>query len=132
MAINLPYPNPDPSTGEWDVFALKQNMLFLARAITSLQAGQLVPTGGILFMRSGSTCPTGYTKITTYTGRFIKLDTTAGGTGASTVTGTLGAPSSTTAITAGAVAVASSTHVHSVAGLSAAPAYVALIMCEKA
>jgi hypothetical protein len=38
MGVNLPYPIPDPATGEWDPFALKQDMEFLARSIDSITA----------------------------------------------------------------------------------------------
>lgn len=35
MSIPLPYPNPDPATGEWDPFALKRNLDFISQRIDS-------------------------------------------------------------------------------------------------
>lgn len=39
MAVKIPYPIPDPQTGQWDPFAMKQNLDFLAAAISSVSAG---------------------------------------------------------------------------------------------
>lgn len=35
MAVNIPYPIPDPATGEFDPFAIKRNFEFLASRIDS-------------------------------------------------------------------------------------------------
>ena len=39
MAFRIPYPNPDPATGQWDAFALKRNLDFLAAAVSSVSVG---------------------------------------------------------------------------------------------
>jgi hypothetical protein len=42
VAVNLPYPIPDPATGQWDPFALKQDLEFLARSIDSVSTQNTV------------------------------------------------------------------------------------------
>src|SRR5574341_2651125 len=105
MAVSLPYPQPDPASGEWDPFALLQNLKYLATVITSVQTGQLMPSGAIIFVRAGTTCPAGYNAVATYNGRYIRLGATGGTTGADSSTITLSVPTSTTNVTAGGVAV---------------------------
>ena len=132
MAIKLPYPFPNADDIEWSQYALWYNQKYLADAITRVRTGQLVPAGTIVIMRTGSTCPDGYTKLTTgIEGRYIKLTTgTAGTTGGSlnvTVTDPghthnvdpaaflSGAATSTTQVQAGtSYSVASATHMHSI------------------
>lgn len=91
MALPLPYPFPRLEDGIWDSFALLRNLQFLASKVEDITAGQLVPAGAILLMKSGTTCPAGYTKITdaTIIGRLLQIATTAGtqvGTSAVSVT----------------------------------------------
>lgn len=163
MAIELPFPYPDlqKEGNPWDSWALLRNLQFLAEKITDVQTGQLMPASAIILMRSGSTCPSGFTKVTTgLTGRYIKIASTAGTTGGSssaTVTDpghthvvdpaafSSGAPSSTVVVQAGAgTTVASSTHMHTInvpATTSASsttgitvtfePPYFEFILCEK-
>lgn len=38
MGVQIPYPIPDPETGVWNPFALKQNLVFLASRIDSITA----------------------------------------------------------------------------------------------
>lgn len=132
MAIKLPYPFPDASDIEWSQYALWYNQKYLADAITRIRTGQLVPAGTVVIMRTGSTCPDGYTKLTTgIEGRYIKLTTgTAGTTGGSlnvaiTDPGhthnvdpaafTSDVASSTTIVQAGTnISVAKGTHTHSI------------------
>lgn len=125
MAVTLPYPQPDPATGAWDPFALLQNLKHLASVIASVQSGQLVPVGAIVFVKSGSTCPTGYTKLgAPYTGRYLRIASTAGTTGGSS---SVDVPTSTTTVQSGAgSSVASATHLHTIT-----PVFVDLIACEK-
>lgn len=124
MAVTLPYPQPDPALEEFTAFQLLQNLKYLASVIASVQSGQLVPVGAIIFVKSGSTCPAGYTKLgAPYTTRFLRIDSTAGTTGASSVS----VPTSTTTVQSGAGAsVASSTHLHTIT-----PIFVGMIACEK-
>ena len=81
MAINLPYPYPDLSTQTWDAFALLSNLQFLADRITAIQAGQLMPVGALVMFRTGSTCPSGYTKVTdaTLADRYLRINLASGG-----------------------------------------------------
>jgi hypothetical protein len=81
----LPYPFPDPTTGNWDAYALLANLRYLMSLLTA-HSGNLVPTGSILMIRSGGTCPAGYTRVTdaAVAGRYLRVNVTAaGGTGGS-------------------------------------------------
>lgn len=153
-SIKLPYPYPDLEKEEWDAYALLENLHFLARKITAIAAGQLVPQGGIIMFRSGSTCPSGYTKVTdsTLAGRYLRVILTTGGTtgGSNTVTITTSGlhthhtsvPSSTRLVTSAAVGttflVASSTHIHSITSsgdhthaTTVTPKFLDIILCQK-
>ena len=50
MAIKIPYPVPDPFTGQWDPFAMKQNLDFLAAAVSSVSA---IGSGNVIAVSSG-------------------------------------------------------------------------------
>ena len=70
----LPYRYPDPSTGEFDPFALMRNLEWLAERI--------LPTGTMILVPTGTTCPEGFTKLATSNGAYLRISTgTAGGTG---------------------------------------------------
>ena len=111
MAIKLPYPFPNVEDLEWSNWALWYNLNYLARQITDIQTGQLVPSGSVLLLRTGSTCPDGYTKITSgIGGRYLRFTSgSAGGTGGS-LAGTVTDPghTHTVNVTAFASAAASS------------------------
>lgn len=161
MAVKLPYPFPNVDDLEWSTWALWYNLDYLAKAITRTQTGQLVPSGSILLLNSGSTCPDGYTKITTGIGnRYLRLTSGAAGTTGGSLVGVVtdaghthvsnttsfasSTPSSTTLVTAGAVSVSSGTHTHTVnppATTSASsatgitvtttPPFMSFILCAK-
>jgi len=153
-SISLPYPYPDPNTGVWDAFALLRNLTFLASKITAIATGQLVPSGTLVIMRSGGTCPDGYDKVTdaSLSNRYLRLNTSTGGgtggaattvtTASGTHTHTISIPSSTTVVDktllGATIAVASSTHIHTVSTVvnhthtvSLTPLFVDIILCEK-
>ena len=153
-SISLPYPYPDQTTGVWDAFALLRNLTFLASKITAIATGQLVPSGSLQLMRSGSTCPDGYDKVTDagLANRYLRLSTGTGGatggaaTSVSTASGThlhtLGIPTSTTVVDqtllGATIAVASATHVHIVSTVlnhthtvAITPLFIDVILCEK-
>ena len=50
MAIKIPYPIPDPATGQWDAYAMKQNLDYLAAAISSVSA---IGSGNVVAVSSG-------------------------------------------------------------------------------
>src|SRR3990167_1552644 len=103
MAEKLPYPIPDPGTDQWDPFALLRNLQFLAEKIEAL-----LPTGSIILVGAGSTCPSGVTKVSTDNGAYVRISTgSAGGTG-----GSLNATDAGHTHGAGTYAV--STHTHAV------------------
>src|SRR3990167_8816553 len=103
MAEKLPYPIPDPGTDQWDPFALLRNLQFLAEKIEAL-----LPTGSIILVGAGSTCPSGFTKVSTDNGAYVRISTgSAGGTG-----GSLNATDAGHTHGAGSYAV--STHTHAV------------------
>ena len=132
MAIKLPYPFPNSDDIEWSQYALWYNLKYLADAITRIRTGQLVPAGSIVIVRTGSTCPEGYTKLSTgIEGRYIKLTTGTAGTTGGSLNVTVTDPghthtvnpaafmsslaSSTTIVQAGTnISVATGTHVHSI------------------
>lgn len=152
-SINLPYPYPDLSTLQWDAFALLRNLQFMADKITALSTGQLMPTGGIIMVRSGTTCPDGFTKISDagLQSRYLRIATTGGGTGGSSSlnvsasgshTHHTSLPTSTRLVTSAAVGttflVARGTHIHTISASgththtgSVAPLFLDVILCEK-
>lgn len=152
-SISLPNPYPDLKTYQWDAFALLRNLQFLADKITNVQTGQLMPTGAIIMLRSGTTCPSGYTKVSDagLQGRYLKIATSGGGTGG-TATATIstsglhthatGVPSSTRLVTSAAVGttftVALGTHTHQITSsgghthtVTVAPVFLEVILCQK-
>lgn len=159
MAVNLPYPYPSTDTEQWDPEALRRNLDFLVDVINRqiIGPGFLVPAGTVIMMTSGSSCPSGYTKISTGGGRYLRLSTgSGGGTGGSlnvsiTDAGhTHGAGSYVAAAThAGTVEILASTpttvtkssHTHLVTGASGskttgitgtiAPTFLDVILCQK-
>jgi hypothetical protein len=153
-SISLPYPYPDQTTGVWDAFALLRNLTFLASKITAIATGQLMPSGTMIMMRSGSTCPAGYNKVTDagLANRYLRLNiSTGGGTGGAATsivtssgghTHTNGVPSSTIPVDgtllSTTVRVASSTHIHILTSAGGhthtatiTPLFVDIILCEK-
>ena len=153
-SINLPYPYPDLSTEQWDAYALLRNLQFLASKITAIQTGQLMPTGAIVMFRSGTTCPSGYTKVSDagLPGRYLRLNTSGGATGGSATTAipssglhshALSGPTSTRLVTSAVVGttffVASSTHIHTISALTGAhthtvsltPLFIDVMLCQK-
>lgn len=154
-SVSLPYPYPDQTTGVWDAFALLRNLTFLASKISALQTGQLVPTGAITMMRSGSTCPDGFTKVTDagLANRYLRVNVSSGGgtggaaTSVVTASGAhnhtpLSVPTSTTNVTSAAsgtvITVASSTHLHTPTAAAThthtatiTPLFLDVILCEK-
>lgn len=153
-SIQLPIPYPDPKTGVWDAFALLRNLQFLASKITAIQTGQLMPSGTMIMMRTGGTCPDGYDKVTDagLANRYLRVNvSSAGGTGGSSTssisssgehTHSPGVPTSTTLVTSAATGttftVASNTHVHVISSsgahthsVSVAPLFIDIILCEK-
>lgn len=153
QSVSLPVPYPDLSTQQWDAFALLRNLQFLATKITSIETGQLMPSGAIIMLRSGTTCPDGYTKVSDagLPGRFLRIATSGGGTGGTSLatvvsagahTHTNSIPTSTRLVTSAATGttflVASSTHIHTINSAGAhthhvtvAPIYLDVILCEK-
>jgi hypothetical protein len=154
QSIKLPYPYPDLETSEWDAYALLSNLQFLASKITAIQQGQLVPTAGLVLMRSGSTCPDGYTKVTDagLANRYLRLNVSSGGGTGGSATSAIsssgahahvtGVPSSTRLVTSAAVGttflVSTATHIHSISSSGAhthavavTPLFIDVILCEK-
>ena len=153
QSISLPVPYPDLSTQQWDAFALLRNLQFLATKITNVETGQLMPTGAIIMMRSGTTCPTGYTKVSDagLSGRYLRLATSGGGTGGTSLTTIVSAgahthtnsiPTSTRLVTSAATGttflVSTSTHIHTITSsgghthhATITPIYIDVILCQK-
>lgn len=152
-SINLPYPYPDLASLQWDAFALLRNLQFIANKVTAIETGQLMPTGAIIMLRSGTTCPSGYTKVADagLQSRYLRVASSGGGTGGanSIAISTSGlhthhtsVPSSTRLVTSAAVGttflVSTGTHIHTVSAsgghthaATIAPIFLDIILCEK-
>ena len=71
----LPVPYPDPLTDQWDAQGLLRNLQWLAAQIDASAA----PTGAIIMVRTGTVCPSGWTKVSTNNGAYLRISTGAGG-----------------------------------------------------
>lgn len=131
--MGLPYQWPNLESGSWDPEQIRRNFEWLASRLT-VSGGRLVPSGAIVMMRSGSTCPPGYTQVTdaTLAERYLRVSlTTAGATGGfSTISVDPTNTTMTLQITPGGsdVTFAISTHTHIVA---LTPKFFDIILCEK-
>jgi len=82
----------------------------------------IIPSGGILVYGVGSTCPSGFTKVTDY-GRFPIIASSPGGTGGNASTGT---PDALATVEVGGISVGSSSHRHAYT-----PPYREFVFCQR-